>query len=362
MKKETEKQPELFPADAGKVYVPPTLYGEGHRNFMRERNGQANKVCLRSPERNGRIVATVFTGSDDASFIIESCNYCAAHKKEIQDGLVTEATSEKMEQAVVHLRSMQSLFTQTKDKLKNLNMFMGLEETTKTLEKSLGMLCDIRGGFIEVAKLFREIEGIGKQYAEVIKGQLPKWESSGEYKFEAGEVDDKSYFKRLSKMYSKVADEERLQMCIALVKDVKEVLASFRSKSAKLRERVKSLPAKIAGEDGELVPNPEYQQAVVLSQKCEASVKIFEARLKDAYTRFFRYRRTIIKRIIGETERMCELFKGKDALETFDAEFALDYEHFGITDQLREVKELDERVTRSRLRTKKGTAYGDRNH
>ena len=357
----TQKQQELFPPDTGKVYVQPTLYCEGHRNFMRERNGQANKVCLRSPERNGRIVATVFTGSDDAAFIVEACNNFAAYKKEIQDGLGTEATGEKIGQAIVNLRSMQSLFIQTKDILKNLNMFMGLEETTRTLQQSLGMLSDIRGGFIEVAKLFREVESIGNKYAEVIKGQLPRWEASGEYKFEAGEVDDEKYFKRLTRIYSKVANEERLQICIALVKDVKVVLASFRSKSAKLRERVKSLPAKIAGEDGELVPNPEYQQAVVLSQKCDATVKIFEARLKDAYTRFFRYRRTIIKRIIGETERMCELFKGKDALETFDEEFSLDYEHFGIVDQLREVKELDERVTRSRLSIKKGTSYGDRN-
>ena len=237
----------------------------------------------------------------------------------------------------------------------------GIEAATETLKLSLGALLDIRGGFTEVAKLFREVEVIGKKYGEIIKGQLPMWEASGEYKFDAGEVDDKKYFKRISKMYAKVPDEERLQMCIALVKDLKEVLASFRSKSAKLRVRVKSLPAKIAGEGGELVTNPEHQQAVVLSQKCDATVKIFEARLKDAYTRFFRYRRTIIKRIIGETERMCELFKGSDALETFDEEFSLDYEHFGITDQLREVKELDERVTKSRLRVKKGTAYGDRN-
>ena len=237
----------------------------------------------------------------------------------------------------------------------------GIDAATETLKLSLGALLDIRGGFTEVAKLFREVEGIGKRYGEIIKGQLPMWEASGEYKFEAGEVDDKKYFKRLSKIYSKVADEERLQMCIALVKDLKEVLASFRSKSAKLRERVKSLPTFIAGEDGEPVLNPEHQQAVVLSKKCDATVKIFEARLKDAYTRFFRYRRTIIKRIIGETERMCELFKGRDALGTYDEQFSLDYEHFGIADQLREVKELDERVTKSRLRIKKGTAYGDRN-
>ena len=237
----------------------------------------------------------------------------------------------------------------------------GIDAATETLKLSLGALLDIRGGFTEVAKLFREVESIGTRYGEIIKGQLPMWEASGEYEFEAGEVDDKKYFKRLSKMYSKVADEERLKMCIALVKDLKEVLASFRSKSAKLRNRVKSLPTFIAGEDGEPVPNPEHQQAVVLSKKCDSTVKILEARLKDAYTRFFRYRRTIIKRIIGETERMCELFKGRDALETFDDEFATDYEHFGIVDQLREVKELDERVTRSRLRIKKGMAYGDRN-
>ena len=81
---ETQEQQELLPAEAGKSYVPITLYGEGHRNYMRERNGQANKVCLRSPERKGRIVATVFTGSDDAAFVIEAVNWYAAHYKEIR--------------------------------------------------------------------------------------------------------------------------------------------------------------------------------------------------------------------------------------------------------------------------------------
>ena len=81
---ETKEQQELLPSDAYKSYVPITLYGEVHRNYMRERNGQANKVCLRSPERNGRIVATVFTGSDDSAFIIEAVNWYAAYYKEIR--------------------------------------------------------------------------------------------------------------------------------------------------------------------------------------------------------------------------------------------------------------------------------------
>ena len=43
-------------------------------NFMRQRMGKPNKVTLRRPERKGRIIATVYSGEDDAQYIADCVN------------------------------------------------------------------------------------------------------------------------------------------------------------------------------------------------------------------------------------------------------------------------------------------------
>lgn len=54
---------------------PLTLYAdEPTYNFMRGRKGLRFKVTLRSRERRGRIVATVYTGIEDANEIVAAVN------------------------------------------------------------------------------------------------------------------------------------------------------------------------------------------------------------------------------------------------------------------------------------------------
>lgn len=43
-------------------------------NFLRMRQGKPNKVVLRCPERKGRIIATVYSGVDDAQYIADCVN------------------------------------------------------------------------------------------------------------------------------------------------------------------------------------------------------------------------------------------------------------------------------------------------
>ena len=43
-------------------------------NFLRQRMGKPNKVMLRCPERKGRIIATVYSGEDDAQYIADCVN------------------------------------------------------------------------------------------------------------------------------------------------------------------------------------------------------------------------------------------------------------------------------------------------
>ena len=43
-------------------------------NFLRQRMGKPNKVTLRCPERKGRIIATVYSGEDDARYISDCVN------------------------------------------------------------------------------------------------------------------------------------------------------------------------------------------------------------------------------------------------------------------------------------------------
>lgn len=76
-------QDELF-AFGGDGYTadPLTLYADRPTpNYLRQRNGQPFKVTLRSRERKGRIVATVYTGLEDAEAIVRAVNAAAYQSK-----------------------------------------------------------------------------------------------------------------------------------------------------------------------------------------------------------------------------------------------------------------------------------------
>ena len=63
---------------AGGHEPPLTLYAdEPIYNYERAFKGQRFKVTLRSPERRGRIVATVYTGVEDANDIVAAVNAAA---------------------------------------------------------------------------------------------------------------------------------------------------------------------------------------------------------------------------------------------------------------------------------------------
>lgn len=74
------EQGELIP-QGEEPFAPFRLYGQGVSNYMRRRMGQEQKIVLRSPERKGKIVATVYTGADDAQFFIDAVNYFADHRE-----------------------------------------------------------------------------------------------------------------------------------------------------------------------------------------------------------------------------------------------------------------------------------------
>lgn len=73
-------QAELFgQRELAAGHEPPlTLYADRPTpNYIRRRNGQPFKVTLRSRERKGRIVATVYTGEEDAAAIVNAVNAAA---------------------------------------------------------------------------------------------------------------------------------------------------------------------------------------------------------------------------------------------------------------------------------------------
>ena len=75
---------QLFPdREMRKLYYEPplTLYADKPTyNYVRGRKGLRFKVTLRSPERRGRIVATVYTGIEDANEIVAAVNEAARRK------------------------------------------------------------------------------------------------------------------------------------------------------------------------------------------------------------------------------------------------------------------------------------------
>lgn len=70
------RQPDMFP-EVGNRPPPLKLYmgdGDIHANYLRRRMGQNMKITLRSRERGGRIVATIYSGEDDARYILNAVN------------------------------------------------------------------------------------------------------------------------------------------------------------------------------------------------------------------------------------------------------------------------------------------------
>lgn len=81
---------DLFPEVPSGKAQPLTLYAnEKHRNYLRERMGKECKCTIRSAERKGKIVATVYSGEADAAYIINAVNYCTAHHINFDGGTVS---------------------------------------------------------------------------------------------------------------------------------------------------------------------------------------------------------------------------------------------------------------------------------
>lgn len=79
------EQGDMFPEVKSGEAQPLTLYaGTKFFHYMRHRNGQAQKCTLRSSVRGGKVVATVYTGEEDAQYILDAVNWYTAHLKEIK--------------------------------------------------------------------------------------------------------------------------------------------------------------------------------------------------------------------------------------------------------------------------------------
>lgn len=79
------EQGDMFPEVASGEAQPLTLYaGTKFFHYMRHRKGQAQKCTLRSSVRGGKVVATVYTGEEDARYILDAVNWYTAHLKEIK--------------------------------------------------------------------------------------------------------------------------------------------------------------------------------------------------------------------------------------------------------------------------------------
>ena len=183
-----------------------------------------------------------------------------------------------------------------------------VREAQGHLEHCFGQLSDIRTQFIEVAKTFREVESINKRYAEIIGGKLPQIDDPA-FKLPDAELDDEHWFKKLAKLYDKIPDEERLVILTAAVKQVNAGLADFRRKNAKLANSLNLMD----GDSG------EYNAVVNKKRKVEQTVAILEKRRDGVLSRFFRFRRAMLKRISGATDIISQQFVNKTG--AYDIEF-----------------------------------------
>lgn len=173
-----------------------------------------------------------------------------------------------------------------------------MKETLDTMERCLANLNTIQSSFVKTMNGVKQVGDVLKQVNRFIVGTIPPIDVC-DVGLPKVELTDKEYFKKLSSVYSKRSNEERLAILIKLADTTLSSYNNYKRKSEKLEERI-ALTERTA---------PERFIAINQLKKIKESMRVFSGRLDELVGRFFKIRKAMLNGITGSTEILIEKFK-----------------------------------------------------
>lgn len=173
-----------------------------------------------------------------------------------------------------------------------------MKETLDTMERCLANLNTIQSSFVKTMNGVKQVGDVLKQVNRLIVGTIPPIDVC-DVGLPKAELTDKEYFKKLSSVYAKRSNEERLAILIKLTDATLASYNNYKRKSEKLEERI-ALTERTA---------PERFIAINQLKKIKESMRVFSGRLDELVGRFFKIRKAMLNGITGSTEILIEKFK-----------------------------------------------------
>lgn len=142
-----------------------------------------------------------------------------------------------------------------------------------------------------------EMRDISKTLSAIIKCEYqPSEFYDGENP--STKLDDESYITNLRKIHSTLAVDAKLRHIVCLIREIIDCVTDLRRKEAKLKDRIK-----LSTEN-----TPEVIAARRKLNALRETIKGLGGRCDHLVKMFFDYRRAILNGVLGETEKLCNLF------------------------------------------------------
>lgn len=171
------------------------------------------------------------------------------------------------------------------------------------LDRAVELAKDCKGDLIRISESFKEVAVNIKAVEDIVKkieiiscGRLPKCEI-GDLSLPRNDMTDDSYAKCVAGLFSKRSDEERMEIIISMMGKLVNAVRDYERKIVKLDERIRMQEC-----------SPERIVAIRQKQKINETVKVLNRRIENLIDRFFKFRKTMLLRILGQTEKLTGLF------------------------------------------------------
>jgi hypothetical protein len=171
-----------------------------------------------------------------------------------------------------------------------------LESITKLATNCKSELLKISESFKGVASFVKSVDDVVRSIDTISGGKLPVCEI-GDVVLPRADLTDESFILTLSKLFHKRSDEERLKILTETISKYVEAVRDYERKVVKLSSRISMQPE-----------SAERTIAIRQKQKINETIAMLRKRIDNLIDRFFKFRRAMLMRILGETEKLTNNF------------------------------------------------------
>lgn len=171
-----------------------------------------------------------------------------------------------------------------------------LDNAVRLAKDCRSELLKISESFNGVASFVRSVNDVVRSIDIISGGKLPVCDI-GDVVLPRVDLTDESFISTLSKLFTKRSDEERLKILTETIAKYVDAVRDYERKIVKLSSRISMQPE-----------SAERTVAIRQKQKINETITILRKRIDNLIDRFFKFRRSMLMRILGETEKMTNNF------------------------------------------------------